>query len=118
MLKDNVINKKEFDEKMKAVKDNIKEIEEAIDDPKKMKELTFKLGIVNEVLPEVILMSDASKANPVEIQKQKMKEAKVLIRKVNADRKMREALKKQRDEEKQIKDKKELELKKVREQEE
>jgi hypothetical protein len=54
---------------MKAVKDNIKEIEEAIDDPKKMKELTFKLGIVNEVLPEVILMSDASKANPVEIQK-------------------------------------------------
>jgi hypothetical protein len=47
-----------------------------------------------------------------------MKEAKVLIRKVNADRKMREALKKQRDEEKQIKDKKELELKKVREQEE
>jgi len=50
---------------MDLIKKNVNWIEEAVDDDKKMKELQFKLGIVNEVLPEVMLMSDQSKANPL-----------------------------------------------------
>jgi hypothetical protein len=93
MLKDNVIAKKDFDKKMDLIKKNVVWIEDAVDDPKKMRELEFKLGIVNEVLPEVVLMSDQSKANPLEVQKQKEREARILVRKLNAEIDKREAIK-------------------------
>jgi len=52
---------------MLMIKENIAIIEEAVDDPKKMKELEASLGIVKEALPEVILMSDQSKVNPLHV---------------------------------------------------
>ena len=65
-------------------------IEEAIDDPEKLRELEQKLGIVSEPLKEVILMSEMSKNNPLEEQKKKEKEARLLVRKLNEDKRQRE----------------------------
>ena len=90
MLKEDVINKKDYDSKMTLISTNIHLIEEAIDDPQKMKELEANLGIVNESLKEVILMSDLSKVNPLEEQKKKEREARLLVKKLNEDRRIRE----------------------------
>jgi hypothetical protein len=75
------------------IKENIAIIEEAVDDPKKERELEATLGIVKEALPEVILMSDQSKVNPLHVQKQKEREARSMVRKLNTDRKQRENIK-------------------------
>lgn len=90
MLRDRIIDQKVYDEKKSNIVKNIHLIEEAIDDSCKMKELEQKLGIVSEPLPEVILMSDMSKNNPLEEQKKKEKEARMLVRKLNEDKRNRE----------------------------
>ena len=55
-----------------------------------MKELEQSLGIVAEPLKEVVLMSDMSKNNPLEEQKKKEKEARLLVKKLNEDKRNRE----------------------------
>ena len=55
-----------------------------------MKELEASLGIVTEPLKEVVLMSDLSKNNPLEEQKKKEREARLLVKKLNEDKRMRE----------------------------
>ena len=57
---------------------------------KKVNELEANLGIVNVSLKEVILMSDLSKVNPLEEQKKKEREARLLVKKLNEDRRIRE----------------------------
>ena len=52
---------------MLLIKNNIDKIEEAVDDKQKSKELEASLGIVKEVLPEGVLMSDQSKVNPLHV---------------------------------------------------
>jgi hypothetical protein len=90
MLRDAIISQLTYEHKKDNILKNLHLIEEAIDDPVKMKKLEQDLGIVAEPLKEVILMSEMSKQNPVEEQKKKEKEARLLIRKLNEDKRNRE----------------------------
>jgi hypothetical protein len=57
------------------------------------------MGIINESLKEIVLISEMSKHNPLEEQKKREKEARLLVRKINVDKKNREKQKLIKDEE-------------------
>ena len=69
MLREDILSKLQYDNKLKIFNSKIHLIGEAIDDPKKMSQLEEKLEIVAPGVPEIHSLVDMNKKNPIQKQK-------------------------------------------------
>lgn len=85
MLKEDVIAKKEYDQKLKSISDNMSQIYQAVENgPEEMKALEIRLGLNPSDANDVANLAEMTKTHPVDEQ-QKVLEAQLLVKKLKAD---------------------------------